>query len=116
MIRAKFCRYVGRLWVGTCRSVVIGISDVPPLMLHRFRYVYDEEAETEYITEVMMRKLTDKEPAAKYNRSSRKASMGVRSQGYTVTRATDRTARGKGASMPSWLVNGLRGAKAVSTL
>ena len=27
MIQAKFCRCVGRLWVGTCRSVVIGFSD-----------------------------------------------------------------------------------------
>ena len=85
-------------------------------MWHRFRYVYDEEVETKYITEMIMRKLTDKEPAAKYNRSSRKTSMGAQTQGYTVMRATDRTARGKGASMPSWLVNGLRGAKAVSTL
>ena len=88
----------------------------PPLMWHWFRYVYNEETETKYITEMMRRNLMDKEPAAKYNRSSRKASMGAQSQGYTVTRATDRTARGKGASMPSWLVNGLRGAKAVSTL
>ena len=78
--------------------------------------MYNEEVETKYITEMMRRKLTDKEPAAKYNRSSRKALMGARSQGYTVTRATDRTARGKGALMPSWLVNGLRGAEAVSTL
>ena len=27
VIQAKFCRYVGRLWVGTCRSVAIGFSD-----------------------------------------------------------------------------------------
>ena len=25
--QAKFCRYVGRLWVGTCRSVVNPFSD-----------------------------------------------------------------------------------------
>jgi len=45
-------------------------------MWHWFRYMYDEEAETEYITEMMRRKLMDKEPAAKYNRSFRKASKG----------------------------------------
>ena len=28
MIRANFCRYVGRLWVGTRRSVVNPFSDV----------------------------------------------------------------------------------------
>ena len=27
MIQAKFCHYTGRLWVGTCRSVVNGFSD-----------------------------------------------------------------------------------------
>ena len=27
VIQAKFCCYVGRLWVGMCRSVVIGVSD-----------------------------------------------------------------------------------------
>ena len=100
----------------TCRigpgasNALTATADVAPV------YVYGEEAEPEYITEVMRRKSTDKEPAAKYNHSSRKESMRARYQGYTVTRATDRVARGKGALMTSWLVNGLRGAKAVSAL
>ena len=33
MIRANFCRYVGRLWVGTRRSVVNPFSDVTALLL-----------------------------------------------------------------------------------
>ena len=28
VVQAKFCRYVGRLWVDTCRCVVFGVSDV----------------------------------------------------------------------------------------